>query len=90
MLAALGFILAIKWMNHPATARRGVQDLMQGLRRVPRLIDSLHLIAERERQKVERVEAEADSVLTRFTRDIGFAEIIAVLALLAALVAWLR
>jgi NAD(P) transhydrogenase subunit beta len=24
LLAALGFILAIKWMNHPATARRGV------------------------------------------------------------------
>jgi H+-translocating NAD(P) transhydrogenase subunit beta len=24
LLAALGFIMAIKWMNHPATARRGV------------------------------------------------------------------
>ena len=24
MLAALSFILAIKWMNSPATARRGV------------------------------------------------------------------
>jgi len=24
LLAALGFILAIKWMNHPSTARRGV------------------------------------------------------------------
>ena len=24
MLAAMGFILAIKWMNSPATARRGV------------------------------------------------------------------
>jgi NAD(P) transhydrogenase subunit beta len=24
LIAALGFILAIKWMNHPATARRGV------------------------------------------------------------------
>src|SRR5580704_16042130 len=24
MLAAIGFILAIKWMNSPATARRGV------------------------------------------------------------------
>ena len=33
---------------------------MQGLRRVPRLIDSLHLIAERERQQAERVEAEVE------------------------------
>jgi ubiquinone biosynthesis protein len=73
-----------------ATARRGITDLMQGLRRVPRLIDSLHLIAERERQKVDRVEAEVESVLTRWTRDVGFAEIIAVLALIAAVVAWLR
>jgi ubiquinone biosynthesis protein len=73
-----------------ATVQRGVTDLMQGLRRVPRLIDSLHLIAERERQQAERVEAEAESVLTRWTRDIGFAEIIAVLALIAAIVAWLR
>jgi ubiquinone biosynthesis protein len=73
-----------------ATARRGVGDLVQGLRRVPRLIDSLHLIAERERQRVERVEAEVESVLTRWTRDVGFAEIIAVLALMAAIVAWLR
>ncbi|HEV2117785.1 MAG TPA: NAD(P)(+) transhydrogenase (Re/Si-specific) subunit beta, partial [Terriglobales bacterium] len=24
MLAAIGFILAIKWLNSPATARRGV------------------------------------------------------------------
>ena len=24
MLAAMGFILAIKWLNSPATARRGV------------------------------------------------------------------
>jgi ubiquinone biosynthesis protein len=73
-----------------ATVQRGVQDLMQGLRRVPRLIDNLHLIAERERREAEHVETEVDSVLSRFTRDIGFAEIIAVLALLAAFVAWLR
>ena len=24
LLASAGFILAIKWMNHPSTARRGV------------------------------------------------------------------
>jgi ubiquinone biosynthesis protein len=73
-----------------ATLQRGTQDLMEGLRRIPRLIDSLHVIAERERQQAERVEAEVESVLTRWTRDVGFAEIIAVLALLAAVVAWLR
>jgi len=73
-----------------ATVGRAVQDLAQGLRRLPRLIDSLHLVAEAERQKVERVETEVETALGRWTRDIGFAEVIAVLALLAALVAWLH
>ena len=63
-------------------------DLAQGLRRLPRLIDSLHIVAEHERRKVERVEAEVESALTRWTRDIGYAEVIAVLALIAAIVAW--
>jgi ubiquinone biosynthesis protein len=71
-----------------ATIQRTAEDMMHGLRRLPRLIDSLHLIAERERRKAERVEAEVESVLTRWTRDVGFAEIIAVLALLAVIVAW--
>src|SRR5215471_6472780 len=71
-----------------ATVGRAAADLAQGLRRLPRLIDSLHLVAERERQKVERVEAEVESMLTRWTRDVGFAEIIAVFALIAAIVAW--
>ena len=71
-----------------ATVGRAAADLAQGLRRLPRLIDSLHVVAEHERQKVERVETEVESMLTRWTRDIGFAEIIAVLALIAAIVAW--
>ena len=62
---------------------------MQRLRRVPRLIDSLHLTAELSGEG-RRVEAEVGSVLTRGTRDVGCAEIIAVLALIAAIVAWLR
>ena len=37
-----------------ATLERAAEDLVQGLRRVPRLIDSLHLIAERERREAER------------------------------------
>ena len=37
-----------------ATIERAAEDLVQGLRRVPRLIDSLHLVAERERRKAER------------------------------------
>jgi ubiquinone biosynthesis protein len=32
-----------------ATVQRTAEDLVHGLRRLPRLIDSLHLIAERER-----------------------------------------
>jgi ubiquinone biosynthesis protein len=71
-----------------ATVGRAVADLAQGLRRLPRLIDSLHLVAEHERRKVERVEAEVESVVTRWTRDVGYAEVIAVLALIAAIVAW--
>jgi ubiquinone biosynthesis protein len=71
-----------------ATVGRAVADLAQGLRRLPRLIDSLHVVAEHERRKVERVEAEVESAVTRWTRDIGYAEVIAVLALIAAVIAW--
>src|SRR4029079_19426450 len=88
----LGRPLIEEWMREHfgprATIQRTAEDLMQGLRRLPRLIDSLHLVAERERRKAERVEGEVESVLTRWTRDIGFAEVIAVLALIAAIVAW--
>ncbi len=73
-----------------ATVGRAVADLAQGLRRLPRLIDSLHVVAEHERRKVERVEAEVESAITRWSRDIGYAEVIAVLALIAAIVAWWR
>ena len=73
-----------------ATVGRAVADLAQGLRRLPRLIDSLHVVAEHERRKVERVEAEVESAITRWSRDIGYAEVIAVLALIASIVAWWR
>ena len=36
-----------------ATIGRAVEDLAQGLRRLPRLIDSLHVVAERERRRAE-------------------------------------
>ena len=36
-----------------ATIGRAVEDLAQGLRRLPRLIDSLHVVAERERRQAE-------------------------------------
>ncbi len=42
-----------------ATVGRAVEDLTQGLRRLPRLIDSLHLVAEHERRKAERAAAAA-------------------------------
>ncbi|MBN9087267.1 MAG: 2-polyprenylphenol 6-hydroxylase [Reyranella sp.] len=71
-----------------ATIQRGVEDLMQGLRRVPRLIDSLHLIAERERHQAEREAAPRPPEPGRSWLRPGFAEIVAVLALIAAIVAW--
>ena len=56
---------------------------MEGLRRLPRLIDSLHVVAEHERRKAERAEATPPPIPGRGWRP-GFAEIIAVLALIAA------
>ena len=70
-----------------ATVGRAAADLAQGLRRLPRLIDSLHLVAERERQRVEQ-EEQAETIPAGRSWRPGFAEIIAVLALIAAIVAW--
>jgi ubiquinone biosynthesis protein len=71
-----------------ATLQRGAEDLVQGLRRLPRLIDSLHLIAERERRQAEREAVPRPPEPARSWLRPGFAEIIAVLALIAAIVAW--
>src|SRR5580765_1646170 len=70
-----------------ATVGRAVGDLTQGLRRLPRLIDSLHVVAERERRQAEAEANEPPPATTRTWRP-GFSEIIAVLALIAAIVAW--
>jgi ubiquinone biosynthesis protein len=70
-----------------ATVGRAVEDLAQGLRRLPRLIDSLHVVVEHERRKAEAESKEPPPVAGRAWRP-GFAEIIAVLALIAAIVAW--
>jgi ubiquinone biosynthesis protein len=70
-----------------ATLGRAVEDVTQGLRRLPRLIDSLHVVAEHERRKAEHEEAKLPPVAGRGWRP-RFAEIIAVLALIAAIVAW--
>jgi ubiquinone biosynthesis protein len=72
-----------------ATVSRAVADLAQGLRRLPRLIDSLHLVAERERQRSEREVVVPPPLPVRIWR-FGFAEIVAVLALIAAIVEWLH
>ncbi|MBV8394270.1 MAG: 2-polyprenylphenol 6-hydroxylase [Alphaproteobacteria bacterium] len=76
-----------------ATVSRAAEDLMQGLRRLPRLIDSLHLVAEHERQKAEHAVAQPPPSRLRLFR-IGAAEAIALLALVVALVTaltdWLR
>jgi ubiquinone biosynthesis protein len=70
-----------------ATVERAAGDLMQGLRRVPRLIDSLHLVAERERRKAER-DVARPPLSGRLWPRFGFAEAVAILALVAAIAAW--
>jgi len=72
-----------------ATLERTVEDLARGLRRLPRLIDSLHIVAEHERRRAERAQAPPLPHTTRSWRP-GFAEVVAVLALVAVvIVAWL-
>ena len=70
-----------------ATIGRAATDLAEGLRRLPRLIESLHLMAEHERQKAEAELKELPRAFRSWLR-LGFTEIIAALALLAAIVAW--
>src|SRR5215468_4303920 len=65
-----------------ATIGRAMEDVSQGLRRLPRLIDSLHLVAERERRKTEGT-VDNSPTTARSRLRIGFAEVIAVLALIA-------
>jgi ubiquinone biosynthesis protein len=72
-----------------ATVARAAQDLAQGLRRLPRLLDSLHLVTEHERQKAEHAPSVPVAPAIRTWR-IVLAEIVALVALVAALAAWLR
>jgi ubiquinone biosynthesis protein len=83
-----------EWMeNHfgpRAIVGRAVEDLTQGLRRLPRLIDNLHLVTENERRKAEGQAFHPPPPTTIRARPrIGFAEIIAVVALIVAIVALL-
>jgi len=71
-----------------ATLARAAEDLAQGLRRLPRLIDSLHLIAERERRAAERDAIPPPPEPGRHWPRVGFAEIVAVIALIFAIAAW--
>ena len=68
-----------------ATVGRVTEDLIQGLRRLPRLIDSLHLIAERERRAAERAAAAPPA---RAWLRIGTAEVLALAAVVVAVAAW--
>lgn len=70
-----------------ATAARAFDDVAQGLRRLPRLIDSLHVVAEHERRKAELEAANPPPALHRTWR-FGPSEVIAILALVAAIAAW--
>ena len=68
-----------------AVVSRVAQDLARELRRLPRLIDNLHLVAERERLKTEH----ADMLRAPAARGwrIVLVEVIAVAALVLAVVA---
>ncbi|MFO1079675.1 MAG: 2-polyprenylphenol 6-hydroxylase [Reyranellaceae bacterium] len=70
-----------------AMAGRAAEEFSRGLRRLPRLIDSLHVVAEHERRKAEGASDEAAGRRGRAWRRPGFAEIVAVVALLVALLA---
>jgi ubiquinone biosynthesis protein len=72
-----------------ATLSRAAQDLGEGLRRLPRLLDTLHLVTEHERQKIERALTLPVPPPIRTWR-IVLAEIVALVALVAAVAAWLR
>jgi ubiquinone biosynthesis protein len=69
-----------------ATIQRTGEDLVQGLRRLPRLIDTLHVIAERERRIAEH-EAANPPARTWWPR-LGVAELLAALAVAIAVAAW--
>jgi ubiquinone biosynthesis protein len=73
-----------------ATLARVAEDLAHGLRRLPRLIDSLHLVAEHERRKAERDPVPVPPLTGRYWPRLSVAEVIAVLALIAAIAAWLH
>ena len=80
--------------NHfgPRAVRgRAVGDLAQGLRRLPRVLDSLHLVTENERRKAESQAGSPPPTAIRAPPALGLSRsIVAVLALVAAIVALLR
>ncbi|MBS0519828.1 MAG: 2-polyprenylphenol 6-hydroxylase [Proteobacteria bacterium] len=71
-----------------ATAARAAEDLARSLRRLPRLIDNLHILAENERRRVEQPEPAAAPPVRGWR--IVAVEIVALAALAAAVAAWLR
>src|SRR5882757_1945281 len=73
-----------------ATLGRAFEELARGVRRLPRLMDGLHLIVERERRAAEQAAAPPSPVPLRSWPRLGFSEIVAVVALLVALAAWWR
>lgn len=71
-----------------ATVARALGDLAEGLRRLPRVLDNLERVVEQERRRADRQSAEPPPVASRSWPRIGFAEVVALLALIAAIAAW--
>ncbi|MBV8189241.1 MAG: 2-polyprenylphenol 6-hydroxylase [Alphaproteobacteria bacterium] len=82
-----------EWMERHfgprAIVGRAAEDLTQGLRRLPRLIDNLHLVSEHERRRAEAQAHNPPPTTVRARPRFGFAEVVAVLALIVAIVALL-
>jgi ubiquinone biosynthesis protein len=66
-----------------ATVGRAVEDLAEGLRRLPRLIDSLHSWPSTAQEGRGQIEGAYAGAARLWPAHIGFSEIVAVLALIA-------
>jgi ubiquinone biosynthesis protein len=74
-----------------ARLERAVEETLEGVRRVPRLVQTLEQLAERERRRGDIELARQRTVISRWsTLRPTWSGVLAALALLAAALAWWR